>query len=84
MLDCDAPARADTDLAHASECFLLSSEDIEKEIQSTGACNWGHIMRGEEPVFAESVQDIGAFQRYAGTVAARFLLSRLPSATGVW
>ncbi|KAJ1488637.1 hypothetical protein T484DRAFT_1887124, partial [Baffinella frigidus] len=71
MLDCDAPARADTDLAHASECFLLSSEDIEKEIQSTGACNWGHIMRGEEPVFAESVQDIGAFQRYAGTVAAR-------------
>jgi hypothetical protein len=79
MLDCAAPARADTDLAHASSTFFLLTEDIiHAAIQSTGGCNFGRVLQQQRPVFADSVKDIGAFQRGRGTVAARFSLPASP------
>jgi len=72
MLNCAGPARADTDLAHASAAsFLLTTEDIDAAIQSTGECNFGRVQKKQRDVFAENVKDIGAFQRCGGTVAAR-------------
>jgi hypothetical protein len=72
MINCAVPARADTDLAHASAApFLLTSEDIDAAIQSTGGCNYGRVLKKQRDVFTENVKDIGAFQRSGGTVAAR-------------
>jgi hypothetical protein len=71
-LDCATPVKAETDMTHAAKMpLLLTREDIDLAIQGTEECNWRPVAVCKGPIFAESVQDIGAFRRGRGTVAAR-------------